>query len=78
MARIVADSSADMLELAGADFVSVAMNISTNERTFTDDALLNVNEMIDYRYDWIISREKKEKDNDKKNNISLISDDINK
>ena len=48
MARIVADSSADMLELAGADFVSVAMNISTNERTFTDDALLNVNEMIDY------------------------------
>ena len=48
MARILADSSADMLELAGADFVSVPMNISTNERTFTDDSLLNVNEMIDY------------------------------
>ena len=39
---------------------------------------VDLNEMIDYRYDWIISREKKEKDNDKKNNISLISDDINK
>ena len=39
---------------------------------------VDLNEMIDYRYDWIISREKKEKDKDKKNNISLISDDINK
>ncbi|MBR0133204.1 MAG: DegV family EDD domain-containing protein [Lachnospiraceae bacterium] len=48
MARIVADSSADLLELEGADFVSVAMNISTNERTFTDDSLLDVNEMLDY------------------------------
>ena len=48
MIRIVADSSADILELEGADFVSVPMNISTNERTFTDDALLDVNEMLDY------------------------------
>ena len=39
---------------------------------------IDLKEMIDYRYDWIISREKKEKENDKKNNISLISDDINK
>ncbi len=48
MIRIIADSSADMLELEGADFVSVPMNISTNERTFTDDALLDVGEMLDY------------------------------
>ena len=39
---------------------------------------IDLNEMIDYRYDWIISKEKKQKDNDKKNNISLISDDNNK
>ncbi len=48
MARIVADSSADMLKLEGVDFVSVPMNISTNERTFTDDARLDVGELLDY------------------------------
>ena len=48
MARIVADSSADTLKLEGVDFVSVPMNISTNERTFTDDGLLDVNELLDY------------------------------
>ena len=48
MARIVADSSSDITKLDGVDFVSVPMNISTNERTFTDDNLLDVNEMLDY------------------------------
>ena len=48
MARIIADSSADTLKLEGVDFVSVAMNISTNEHTFTDDALLDVKEMLGY------------------------------
>ena len=48
MARIVVDSSADMLKYKDADFVSVPMNISTNERTFTDDALLDVREMVEY------------------------------
>ena len=48
MARIISDSSADILELKGVDFVSVPMSISTSERTFTDDAILDVDEMVDY------------------------------
>ena len=48
MARIVSDSSADMLKLDGADFRSVPMSISTSERTFTDDELLNTGELLDY------------------------------
>lgn len=48
MARFVSDSSADMLHFKGVDFVSVPLSISTTERTFTDDALLDVMDMVDY------------------------------
>ena len=48
MARIVSDSSADMLKFEGVDFKSVPMSISTSERTFTDDELLDTGELIDY------------------------------
>ena len=48
MIRIISDSSADILELKGADYVSVPMSISTSERTFTDDAILDVDEMVEY------------------------------
>ena len=48
MARIVSDSSADMLKFEGVDFRSVPMSISTSERTFTDDELLNTDELLDY------------------------------
>ena len=48
MARIVSDSSADMLKFEGVDFKSVPMSISTSERTFTDDELLDTGELLDY------------------------------
>ena len=48
MARIVSDSSADMLKFEGVDFKSVPMSISTSERTFSDDELLDTGELLDY------------------------------
>lgn len=48
MTRFVADSSSDLLQIKGVDFVSVPMSISTSERTFIDDAILDVHEMLDY------------------------------
>ena len=47
MARIVSDSSADMLKFEGVDFKSVPMSISTSERTFTDDEILDTLKNID-------------------------------
>ncbi len=46
--RIIADSSVDTLSMEGQDFFSVPLTISTDERTFTDDAGLNIDEMLDY------------------------------
>ena len=48
MTKFVVDSSSDMTNYKGADLSVVPMNISTNERTFTDDALLDVNELLEY------------------------------
>ena len=48
MSRIVSDSSCDIHELEGADFISVPMHIYTDERSFLDDADLDVKEMTDY------------------------------
>jgi len=48
MTKFIADSSCDMLAIKGVDFTSVPLSISTNERTFTDDALLDLHEMLDY------------------------------
>lgn len=44
--RIVADSSCDLLSLAGADFVSVPLTIRTDTAEFRDDAALDVGEMV--------------------------------
>lgn len=46
--RIVSDSSADLLCLEGADFVSVPMHVVTDERDFCDDAKLDTVEMLSY------------------------------
>lgn len=46
--RIVADSSCDMLNFDGEDFVSVPLTISTDEKSYTDNSELNINEMLGY------------------------------
>lgn len=47
MRKIVADSSADTLLLAGVDFASVPLTIMTNEREYVDNATLDVAEMCE-------------------------------
>ena len=46
--RIIADSSVDIFELDGVDFLSAPLTISTDERDFVDDEKLDVDEMLDY------------------------------
>lgn len=46
--KIVADSSADLLELDGVDYQYAPLVISTDEREFRDDASLDVEEMVEY------------------------------
>lgn len=48
MTKFVADSSADLHSIAGVNFTSVPLSISTNERTFTDDELLDIHDLLDY------------------------------
>jgi len=48
MTKFVADSSIDIKHIKGVDFTSVPLSISTSERTYTDDEILNLHEMIDY------------------------------
>ena len=45
--KIVADSSADTLILAGVDFSSAPLTIVTDEKEYVDDAHLNVAEMTE-------------------------------
>lgn len=44
--KIVADSSCDFTELAGANFEAAPLKIITAEKEYTDDAALNVEEMV--------------------------------
>lgn len=46
--KIVMDSSSNRLSMDGADFSSVPLKIVTDEREFTDNAQLNLDEMMDY------------------------------
>ncbi len=46
--KIVSDSSSDVLTLDYVDFSSVPMKIITEEREFTDDALLDTVDMSDF------------------------------
>ena len=46
--RVVADCSADIADIEGVDYRLVPLTISTDDRSFTDDEGLDVNEMLDY------------------------------
>ena len=45
--KIVADSSSDLLALSGVPFESVPLRIITREREYTDDASLNISQMVE-------------------------------
>ena len=47
MRKIVADSSADTLTMAGADFASAPLTIVTDEKEYVDDAALDVGAMVE-------------------------------
>lgn len=44
--KIIADSSADLLEYPGVEFASVPLTISAGEQEFVDDAALDVEDMV--------------------------------
>lgn len=48
MIRFTADSSCDLPRIPGMEISFVPMIISTDERSFTDNAHLNITEMLDY------------------------------
>lgn len=48
MTRFVSDSSCDLTSVEGVEFGSVALNISTAEKTYTDDENIDIHEMLDY------------------------------
>lgn len=50
--KIVADSSCDLLELKHVEFATSPMKIITAEREFVDDEKLDVNEMVDYLFQY--------------------------
>ena len=45
--KIVADSSSDLLTLSGVPYESVPLKIITKDKEYTDDAALNVEEMVE-------------------------------
>ena len=50
--KIVADSSADLLELPGVDFVSVPLTINAGSNSWVDDADLDADAMMDTIVAW--------------------------
>lgn len=50
--KIVADSSCDLFEIPNIEFECAPMKISTAEREFVDDEALDVDEMVDYLYNY--------------------------
>ena len=48
MIKFIADSSIDILDIAGVHFQTVPLTIYTEERTYIDDANLNLSGMLDY------------------------------
>ena len=50
--KIVADSSCDLFGLKHTEFAVASMKVITDEREFVDDDTLDVNEMVDYLYDY--------------------------
>ena len=45
--KIIADSSSDLLTLSGVPYESVPLKIITKDKEYTDDASLNVEEMVE-------------------------------
>ena len=45
--KIIADSSSDLLTLSGVPYESVPLKIITKDKEYTDDATLNVEEMVE-------------------------------
>ena len=50
--KIVADSSCDLFSLKETPYACAPLKILTDEREFADDASLDVNEMVDYLYNY--------------------------
>ena len=50
--KIVADSSCDLFQLAHADFATAPMKIITNEKEFIDDPSLDIDDMVNYLYQY--------------------------
>ena len=50
--KIVADSSCDLFGLNSVEFAVSPMKIITAEKEFVDDAALNVDEMVNYLYNY--------------------------
>ena len=46
--RIISDSSCELFDSADGQFRTAPLTISTDERSFLDDANLNTREMLDY------------------------------
>lgn len=46
--KIIADSSCDIFEIEGVDFVSVPLTIATDEKSFVDDRNLDIPQMLEY------------------------------
>lgn len=50
--KIVADSSCDLFGLKNIEFASAPMKIITDEREFTDNATIDVEDMVGYLYQY--------------------------
>lgn len=50
--KIVADSSCDVTSLENTDFSTASLKISTAEREFVDDSLLDVTDMVEYLHGY--------------------------
>ena len=50
--KIVADTACDLFELKHTEFACAPMTIATADKVFVDDESLDVNEMVDYLYDY--------------------------
>ena len=50
--KIVADSSCDLFQLTHADFATAPMKIITNEKEFIDDPSLDIDDMVNYLYQY--------------------------
>ena len=50
--KIVADTSCDLLSLSYASYAYAPMKVTTAERDFVDNADLNVEEMVEYLYNY--------------------------